>query len=358
MKTVTRLIKKVLETQRLSKQEIVRLLWAKDTEKAELTAAADTRRRTVFGDGVHLRGLIEFSNQCGQRCTYCGLQAGNGILSRYTMTAAEILAAAATAHDLGYRTIVLQSGQHPDMPAAKLAQLINRIKKQWPDMALTLSIGERSLEHYRRFRTAGADRYLLKQETTNERLYRQLHPQSDYNNRLQCAWNLQALGYQLGSGHMVGLPGQTAEDIADDLLFFQALNADMVGIGPFIPHPATPLADAPRPDLALVEKTVALARLLLPRSHLPATTSVESLAPQGRKAVLQAGANVVMPNVTPLCYRRDYQLYPGKAGVEQAARRLQESVETELKSIGRFSAPGRGDAPGALATIGGMPHEL
>ncbi|NLY49994.1 MAG: [FeFe] hydrogenase H-cluster radical SAM maturase HydE [Firmicutes bacterium] len=319
------LLTRATQTHRLEKHEIIRLLNARGEEERSLFAAADAVRADWVGDAVHLRGLIEFSNYCRNDCLYCGLRRSKQQLQRYRMEPGEILSVAKAGAKLGYRTIVLQSGDDWWYTSTKLAQLVEKIKRL--DVAVTLSIGERTRAEYRDLRLAGADRYLLKQETSDPALYARLHPGQSYHHRRQCLEWLAELGYQVGSGTMVGLPGQTVETLADDLLFLQTQGVDMAGIGPFIPHPQTPLSCCPPGNTGQTLRTIAVARLLLPWAHLPATTALAALDKNGHRKGLAAGANVIMPDLTPQPYHGAYDIYPGKgaplpADYHQAIRDL------------------------------------
>ncbi|MCQ2410436.1 MAG: [FeFe] hydrogenase H-cluster radical SAM maturase HydE [Elusimicrobiaceae bacterium] len=333
------LLQQAVHTHHLSHEEIVSLLTA--PAPAALFTAADEARKQFVGDGVYLRALIEFSNYCKNNCLYCGIRAGNKHAKRYRLTPDEIVQTAQKAVGYGYKTIVLQSGEDGWFDTDKMCDIIRQIKKL--DVALTLSIGEKSREEYAAYRAAGADRYLLRIETTDKTLYEKLDPGMSWENRVRCLHDLKTLGYEVGSGSLVGLPGQTVESLADDLLFFQKIPVDMAGIGPFIPHPQTPLANEKSDghfELAL--KMMAVMRLLLPDINIPATTAMESLHPNGRLVALQAGANVVMPNVTDTQFRPLYELYPGKICVGDSADKCRGCVEEKIKSIGRFVSSKKG----------------
>jgi biotin synthase len=329
--------------------ELALLLGVSDPEAADLFAAADRVRADAAGDEIQLRALIEFSNHCRRNCHYCGLRSGNAALSRYRMDGQEIIDTARTAAALGYRTVVLQSGEDQHYAADLLAALLRTIRAE-SDLAITLSIGERSEEEYARLRDAGADRFLLRIETSSPDLYRELHPDSDWHARLECLHSLRRLGYQVGSGVMIGMPGQTLEMLADDLLFLQSLDLDMIGVGPFIPNPATPLADAAGGTLALALRFVACLRMLCPSAFIPATTALGTLHPTGRQQALRAGADVLMPNATPMKYRERYQLYPGKICTGEEAAECRQCVEAMIFSLGRTVGNGYGHSRRALAS--------
>lgn len=319
------------ETHSLTKEEIIQLLRLE--EATPLFQAADRVRSRYVGDEVHLRGLIEFSNICKQNCLYCGLRRDNHKLERYRLEPETIVDFAAKAKSYGYRTVVLQSGEDPYYTVEVLRDIIRQIKAL--DMAITLSIGEKSLEEYKAYREAGADRYLLRIETTDVRLYEKMDPGMNYDNRVQCLKALKELGFELGSGCLVGLPGQTLESLAEDILFFKAMEADMIGIGPFIPNPDTPLAEVPAGSFELSQKVMAITRLVLPDINIPATTAMETLHPQGRILALQRGANVVMPNITEGDYRRMYALYPGKICINDTPAHCRSCITGKIQGIGR-----------------------
>lgn len=319
-----------------SKQEIIEIL--RDDSKNEwLFSFADRVRRENVGDEVHLRGLIEFSNICKSTCKYCGLRCENKNIERYRIQPEDIIFYAQKAVDMGYKTIVLQSGEDKFFSKDIICEIIKEIKKL--DVALTLSIGERSFEEYKAFRDSGADRYLIRIETTDRNLYSQMHPNMDFDNRVRCLKDLKSLGFETGTGCLVGLPGQTIESLADDILFFKEIGADMVGIGPFIAHPDTPLKDCSNGDFMIALKVMALTRILLPDINIPATTAMETLNPNGRIIALQSGANVVMPNVTVTEYREKYEIYPGKVEISDCSR---EIIEEKINSIDRVIASGYG----------------
>lgn len=317
---------------KLDKNEIIRRLKDEAGQKALLKEADDVRRKNV-GDAVHLRGLIEFSNICRNNCLYCGIRRDNKWLSRYRMNEEELIETARRGADLGFKTIVMQSGEDKYYSAERMCRIVEAIKKF--DVAVTLSIGERTYEEYKAFKEAGADRYLMRIETTDKDLYHKLDPEMSWQHRYECLQMLKELGYELGSGSMVGLPGQSVESIADDLLFMQELEVDMAGIGPFIPHQQTPLKDAAGGTLDLALRTMALMRIMLPDINIPATTAMESLHPQGRIKALQGGANVVMPNITEGEYRKLYELYPGKICVNDTPAHCRSCIGLKIMSIGR-----------------------
>jgi len=317
----------------MNKQELIDIL-SDETKNNWLFKKADKIRHENVGDKVHLRGLIEFSNICKCQCKYCGLRSANKEVQRYRLSTEEILLTAKNAVKLGYKTIVLQSGEDDYFDTDKMCDIIRKIKEL--GVALTLSVGEKTYDEYKAFKIAGADRYLLRIETTNKNLYKEMHPKACYENRVDCLYNLKRLGYETGTGCLVGLPNQTLESLADDILFFKELNADMIGIGPFIPHIHTPLNNAPKGDFWLALKVMALTRLNLPDINIPATTAMETINPKGRIIALQSGANVVMPNVTSLEYRAKYEIYPGKICLNEAPEQCRNCIENKITSIGRL----------------------
>lgn len=323
---------------------IAQLLRAHPEDEAEsLFRCADRVRKRSVGDSVHVRGIIEFSNYCARTCLYCGLRRDNGRLKRYRMTPDEIIAVSKTAIQNGYRTIVLQSGEDPYYSASDIARIVDRIK-DLGDVAVTLSVGERSHSEYATMKAAGADRFLLKHETADPDLYRKLHPGKSLDERIECLKSLKDLGFQIGSGFIIGLPSQTVSTIARDIALLKELDVDMAGIGPFIPHPDTPLASHPAGDVMLTLKTLALARLILPHAHLPATTALSTLHRDGRMLALSSGANVIMPNITPARYRELYEIYPDSASLSDPEDGGIREVAEMLESMGRRLSKTRGDS--------------
>jgi biotin synthase len=323
----------------MTRDEIINHLKSQDT--AWLFAEADRVRREQVGDAVHLRGLIEFSNCCGRDCLYCGLRRSNQSVDRYRMDIEEIFSTARSAASLGYKSVVLQSGENCQYPTTAMCDLLQRIKKEL-GLAVTLSIGEKTRDEYAALRDAGADRYLLRFETSSEKLFRELKPDSSYDERWQCLKWLRELGYQVGSGIMVGLPGQTPEMIGDDILLMKELDLDMIGIGPFIANPETPLKDAASGTLEMTLKAVALIRIVTQNAHIPATTAMGSIDKQGRQKALKCGANVLMPNVTPMEYREHYQLYPGKICIQDKPSDCFLCITGMIRLLGRTIADDAG----------------
>lgn len=315
-----------------SRNDIIEIL-KDDSNNDWLFSLADKTREEYVGDEVHLRGLIEFSNICKRQCKYCGLRCEDKFIDRYRISKENIISYAEHAVNMGYKTIVLQSGEDEYYNTDLMCEIIEEIKKL--GVALTLSIGEKTYEEYKAFKEAGADRYLIRIETTDKTLYNQMHPNMDFDNRVRCLENLGRLGYEVGTGCLVGLPNQTIESLADDILFFKEINADMVGIGPFIPHPHTPLKDSVTGSFTLALKVMALTRILLKDINIPATTAMETLNPNGRIIALQSGANVVMPNVTTTEYRAKYEIYPNKICINENPDKCKGCISAKIQSIGR-----------------------
>lgn len=310
----------------------------------DLFAAAYAEKCTRVGKRVSLRGLIEFSNVCGKNCYYCGIRAGNAKVARYRLSEDEIVAAARQAERARYGSVVLQSGEvASEANTAFVERVVSRLHAEFGDaLGVTLCLGEQSEETYRRWRAAGAHRYLLRIESSNPELYAKLHPAShSWQARVDCLRTLKRLGYITGSGVMIGVPGQTLEDLAGDIAFFEQEDLDMIGMGPFIPHPDTPLGEglAMTPDwkrrqVELGCRMIAVARLALKDVNIAATTALEALDPQGREKGLLAGANVMMPNVTPAKYRGDYKLYSDKPCQDESADLVGDVLERRIRSIG------------------------
>ncbi len=330
-----------------------------ETRLNELWQAADACRRQHVGDAVHLRGLLEISNHCRRQCHYCGLHASNTKVTRYRMAVDEILACAEEAKSYGYGTVVMQAGEDLGLRDEQIAEVVRRIKAE-TGLAMTLSLGERGFDAYRRWREAGADRYLLRFETGDPELFCRIHPPlpgQPVSNRKAILLQLRELGYEIGSGVMVGIPGQTWASLAADVLAFRELDLDMIGVGPYIAHPETELGwdaaelrvcagqeQVPSNEL-MTYKVVALARLLCPDANIPSTTALATLnTASGRENGLNRGANVVMPNVTPPRYRIHYTIYPSKACIDETAEECQRCLSGRIKRIGRFVGTGPGNS--------------
>ena len=301
-------------------------------------------RDRVYGRSVFFRGLIEFSNFCQNDCYYCGIRNGNSEINRYRLAPEEILNCCATGHSLGYRTFVLQSGEDPYYDDGLICAIVQEIASAWPDCAITLSIGERSRESYERFYEAGAHRYLLRHETATGTHYRMLHPEGlSLANRFRCLSDLKTIGYQVGAGFMVGSPGQTSAHLAQDLIYLKQLEPEMVGIGPFLPASGTPFMHMEPGTVADTLLMIALTRLILPKALLPATTALGSLDGFGREKGLKAGANVVMPNLSPTMFRKDYRLYDGKICTGDEAAECRLCIEARIRKAGFEPDFSRGD---------------
>ncbi|GHU47674.1 [FeFe] hydrogenase H-cluster radical SAM maturase HydE [Clostridia bacterium] len=304
-------------------------------------------RKKIYGNSVYMRGLIEFSNYCKNDCYYCGIRRGNKNAVRYRLDKEQILGCCKSGYELGFRTFVLQSGDDPFYSDDVMTEIVREIRENYPDCAITLSLGERSADSYESLFKAGANRYLLRHETADSGHYRMLHPEEmSLENRKQCLYNLKKIGYQVGCGFMVGSPFQTAENIAADLKFIEELQPHMVGIGPFIPHKDTPFANEPHDaerKLILTLALLSVIRLILPNVLLPATTALGTVHPTGREMGIMAGANVVMPNLSPVSERKKYLLYDGKICTGDEAAECRHCMERRMKSVGYNLEVNRGD---------------
>ena len=341
------MIDKFLELHTLSKSEYLELLqyWENEEVVKRLRTEAVRLRKQYYGDKVFTRGLIEFTNYCKNNCYYCGIRNGNRHVDRYRLTEDEILECCQTGYELGYHTFVLQGGEDPYYHDERMEHIIRAVKNQFPDCALTLSLGEKSYESYRRFREAGADRYLLRHETADETLYRSLHPSSmSLKARKQCLFDLKELGYQVGAGFMVGAPGQTLEHLAEDLVFLQELQPQMIGIGPFVPHHDTIYAEEKAGSVELTLFLLSVIRIMFPKVLLPATTALGTMDPRGREKGLATGANVVMPNLSPVKNRKLYELYDNKICTGEEAAECRGCLGRRVASAGYRLVEDRGDA--------------
>lgn len=339
------LVEKLERERVLSREEFVQLLdGADEAATILLREKATACRQKVYGQAVYLRGLIEFTNYCKNDCYYCGIRRSNRCASRYRLTPEEILECCRQGYELGYRTFVLQGGEDPYYTPEKIEALIRSIKARYPNCALTLSVGERSREVYQQWFEAGADRYLLRHETADPEHYALLHPgELSLENRIRCLWDLKQIGYQVGCGFMVGSPGQTSVQLAEDLLLIARLQPHMVGIGPFIPQKDTPFGSAPAGTLERTLYLLSIIRLMLPQVLLPATTALGTIHPQGRELGLLAGANVCMPNLSPVSVREKYALYDNKICTGEEAAECVQCLHRRIESVGLQVAPGRGD---------------
>lgn len=340
------LIDRLMTTGNLRDEEFKWLLEHHQDEELRKSLAVKAREvsQRYYGNKVYTRGLIEFSNYCRNDCYYCGIRAGNAQVSRYRLTREDILYCCREGYKLGFRTFVLQGGEDMVYQDDEFADIIHTIRVTYPDCAITLSLGERSKEVYQKFFDAGANRYLLRHETANEEHYAKLHPacQSLFE-RKQCLWNLKEIGYQVGTGIMVGSPYQTYDTIVEDLRFIQELQPQMVGIGPFIPHHETPFKDHKAGSLELTLTLLSILRLMLPSVLLPSTTALGTIHPQGRELGILAGANVVMPNLSPVSVRKDYQLYDNKICTGEEAAECRGCLANRMKRIGYEIVTDRGD---------------
>lgn len=340
-------VEKLIQNHELDKQEYVELLeCAFDQEIAKYLAQEAVKlRKQYYGDKVFTRGLIEFTNYCKNNCYYCGIRGGNRNVNRYRLTKEEILDCCEEGYRLGFRTFVLQGGEDPYYTDERMIEIIRLIKERFPQSALTLSIGEKSYESYRLFREAGADRYLLRHETASEAHYQKLHPASmSLSVRKQCLYDLKELGYQVGAGFMVGSPWQTYEDIAEDLIFLKELEPHMVGIGPFIPHHDTIFAQEKAGSVEMTLFLLSIIRIMLPKVLLPATTALGTMDPRGREKGLCVGANVVMPNLSPVKNRKQYELYDNKICTGEESAQCRGCLSRRVESVGYHLVIERGDA--------------
>ncbi|MDR1651873.1 MAG: [FeFe] hydrogenase H-cluster radical SAM maturase HydE [Synergistaceae bacterium] len=315
-----------------------------DEYDAELRTAADAVRRSIYGTDVYIRGLIEFTSCCKNDCFYCGIRCGNRRAVRYRLTPGQILSCAGLGYDLGFRTFVLQGGEDPYYTDDMICRIVSDIKNRHGDCAVTLSIGERSKESYRAYWRAGTDRYLLRHETAAEDHYRRLHPGSmSLAERKRCLWDLKEIGFQVGSGFMVGSPYQTTENLIEDIRFLQELQPAMIGIGPFISHKDTPFRDFKSGTAELTLRLVSVLRLMFPYALIPATTALGTITPDGRERGLSAGANVVMPNLSPTDVRKYYLLYDNKICTGDEAAECRRCLEARVALAGYRIVTARGD---------------
>ena len=331
----------------LRREDLIALITQATPESDEyLFAQARKVREEIYGKAVYMRGLIEFTNYCKNDCYYCGIRRSAAHADRYRLSEEQILNCCENGYALGFRTFVLQGGEDGYYTDERIVSMVEKIKEKYPDCALTLSIGERDRESYQAFYDAGADRYLLRHETADEDHYRLLHPaQLSLAHRKQCLRQLKEIGYQVGCGFMVGSPGQTPECLVEDLLFIKELAPHMVGIGPFVPHHDTPFADQPQGGLELTLRLLAIIRLMQPHVLLPATTALGTIDPRGREKGILAGANVVMPNLSPGDVRKKYLLYDNKICTGDEAAECRHCLGNRMQSIGYELVVDRGDAP-------------
>lgn len=345
MSTTTALIQRLNQEKQLTKDEWIFLIENREEKTAEyLFELARSIQRQHFGNKIYTRGLIEFTNYCKNNCLYCGIRRDNASADRYRLTTEQILECCKSGYELGFRTFVLQGGEDGYYTDERMVKIIRAIRDSYPDCAITLSLGERSFESYQRMYEAGADRYLLRHETASEEHYGKLHPaELSARNRKECLFNLKKIGYQTGTGFMVGSPGQTAECLAEDMMFIRSLNPQMVGIGPFVPHHETPFAKEPGGTVELTLYMLGLLRVMLPNVLLPATTALGTIDPRGREKGILAGANVVMPNLSPTSVRKKYELYDNKICTGDEAAECRQCLNRRMESIGYELTVDRGD---------------
>lgn len=346
--TVKEAVQSIAEQQDITLEELRLLLTTKDEEGILfLQESAKEAAQQIYGNEVFIRGLIEFTNYCKNDCYYCGIRRSNSHADRYRLTEEEILDCCRTGYDLGFRTFVLQGGEDAFFTDEKICALVARIKASYPDCAVTLSIGEKSKESYKRYFEAGADRYLLRHETACDEHYRLLHPpELSPTHRKQCLYDLKEIGYQVGCGFMVGSPGQTVENLYEDLRFIKELSPHMVGIGPFISQHDTPFADKPSGTLEETLRLLSIIRLIHPHVLLPATTALGTIHPLGREKGILAGANVVMPNLSPVGVRDKYLLYDNKICTGDEAAECRFCMQRRMENIGYQVVTDRGDYRG------------
>lgn len=331
---MTSLVEKLKTNRTLSHQEFYELL-SSDAFDSSLIKSADEIRRKIYGDDVYIRGLIEFTNYCKNNCYYCGIRCANANTKRYRLSKDEILDCCREGYQLGFRTFVMQGGEDPYFTDERICDIVSSIRKEFPDCAITLSIGEKSYDSYLAYFKAGANRYLLRHETANDTLYNKLHPETMHlETRKQCLYDLKKIGYQVGSGFMVGAPFQTLDNIIEDLFFLSELQPDMIGIGPYITHKETPFAIYQSGSVELTVRLVAVLRHMFPYALIPSTTALGTLHPEGREMGLRAGANVVMPNLSPQKCRKLYDLYDNKISTGEEAAQSRALLEKRVEAAG------------------------
>lgn len=345
MNNIREFIDKLYHNHNLEKDEFIYLLQNYNAKTSEyIFALARSLSEKYFGKDIYIRGLIEFTNYCKNDCYYCGIRKSNKNSDRYRLSKEEIMSCCQNGYALGFRTFVLQGGEDGWFTDEILVDIIKSIRKEYPDCAITLSIGEKSYDQYFKYYEAGANRYLLRHETASKEHYAKLHPDSlSLENRKECLRNLKRIGYQVGTGFMVGSPFQTVENLAEDLLFIKDLNPQMAGIGPFVPHKDTTFAGFPAGSVDLTLFLLALLRLMLPNVLLPATTALGTLDPKGREKGILAGANVLMPNLSPVNVRKKYDLYDNKICTGEEAAECNVCLRNRVASIGYQVVEKRGD---------------
>lgn len=342
------IVEKLYNGSNVTDSELKQLIETDDTDAAELLRfRADEVRQRYYGKKVFLRGLIEISSYCKNDCLYCGIRRSNRTAERYRLSREEIMSCCENGYSLGFRTFVMQGGEDSYFTDDFMCSVISEIKERYPECAVTLSLGERSFESYKRLKEAGADRYLLRHEAADEVLYSRLHPSElSFESRRKCLFDLKKLGYQVGAGFMVGAPFQTTENLISDFRFLQELQPQMIGIGPFVPHHSTPFAEEKGGTLELTLRLLGILRLMFPEVLLPATTALGTISPTGREQGLQTGCNVVMPNLSPVAVRKKYDLYDNKICTGEEAAECRMCLQRRIESAGYEIASERGDAAG------------
>lgn len=345
MEKIIRIADRIKETRNITPNELEELLTTDDEQGIEyLHSLARTTAHEVYGNAVYIRGLIEFTNYCRNDCLYCGIRRSNTNADRYRLSTEQIMECCRSGYELGFRTFVLQGGEDPYFTDERICAVVSGIREKYSDCAITLSIGEKTKESYQKYFDAGANRYLLRHETADDEHYRRLHPREmSLSNRKQCLWNLKEIGYQVGCGFMVGSPYQTVKTLYSDIQFIRELNPHMVGIGPFIPQHDTPFAKMKAGTMKETLRLLSVIRLICPRVLLPSTTALGTIHPQGREKGILSGANVVMPNLSPVSVRKKYELYDNKICTGDEAAECRSCMERRMEEIGCRVVISRGD---------------
>lgn len=345
MQTLVEIIDQIKNEQTIQREQLQTLLTT--TDEQAINYLRDTARKVaddIYGKQVFIRGLIEFTNYCKNDCIYCGIRRSNPNAQRYRLTEEEILSCCANGYELGFRTFVLQGGEDPYFSDERICDIVAKIKQDYPNCAVTLSIGEKDKASYQAFYDAGADRYLLRHETADKTHYQSLHPaEMSFQHRIQCLYDLKEIGYQVGCGFMVGSPGQTVDTLYEDLMFIKKLQPHMVGIGPFIPQKDTPFGQKPAGTMEQTLRLLSIIRLIHPHVLLPSTTALGTIHPLGREKGIQAGANVVMPNLSPVAVREKYKLYDNKICTGDEAAECRHCMARRMESVGYQVVVSRGD---------------
>lgn len=332
--TISKIVSDLKNNKILNNDEFFELI-SKDIYNEELYYTADYVRKEVYDNYVYIRGLIEFTNYCKNNCYYCGIRCGNNNIKRYRLTEKEILDCCREGYGLGFRTFVLQGGEDPFYTDNIICSIVSKIRSKYPDCAITLSVGEKSKDAYKAFFDAGANRYLLRHETANKNHYGLLHPEDlSLENRKRCLFDLKDIGYQVGSGFMVGSPYQRLENLIEDLNFLKELDPDMIGIGPFLKHNQTPFKNFKNGSLTLTLKMISILRLMFPHALIPSTTALGTIHPEGREMGIKVGANVVMPNLSPVKNRENYKLYENKICTDEESAQSVKLLDKKINSIG------------------------